>query len=478
MKYLTIPETRIKIEEPAYDFLDHIEANDRILFSGAFGIGKTFFLRKFFETTEMKEKYNVFHLFPVNYQIATNEDIFELIKYDILYHIFGFDWAKVDDKKFSESLLIQYYFMNNSVNIISKIFQCVPVLEIAGKAIETLSNIHKNFLKYKDEINKNEVELLETFRKRLEQKQGSLYEFDAISDFICDNLANCNDGITDKEKYKKNVLIIDDLDRIDPEHIFRLLNVFSAHMDRMYDETNNKFGFDKIIFVCDVENIRNIFAAKYGQSADFSGYIDKFYSSEVFHFNNETAILEFVRKRIYDISNDKQNGFYWGEILCIRDILYLLVSGKSINLRQIFSNVESLKNTKIHTLSRYTYCSGYTIILTCLKILGGQKNTLLEAFKKVKLPLDNNIYGIEYESILSYLLPLLRDGTYNDTIEDGTVLQSGFSFKLKKENLIHSLRLNTIYAEIDTSTTVINYEKLQNLFIEVVNILDKKGLLK
>ena len=34
-----------------------------------------------------------------------------------------------------------------------------------------------------------------------------------------------------KKDGKKTVLIIDDLDRIDPEHIFRLLNVFAAHLD-------------------------------------------------------------------------------------------------------------------------------------------------------------------------------------------------------------------------------------------------------
>ena len=42
------------------------------------------------------------------------------------------------------------------------------------------------------------------------------------------------------------------------------INNYSTFYYDYYD-TSNKFGFDKIIFVCDVENIRNIFAAKYGQ---------------------------------------------------------------------------------------------------------------------------------------------------------------------------------------------------------------------
>ena len=33
------------------------------------------------------------------------------------------------------------------------------------------------------------------------------------------------------KKAKKPVLIIEDLDRLDPKHLFRILNVVSAHID-------------------------------------------------------------------------------------------------------------------------------------------------------------------------------------------------------------------------------------------------------
>ena len=111
MSELIIPE--IRIDEPTSEFLKHLESNDRILFSGAFGIGKTFFLKHFFNSPKMKEKYNVFHLFPINYQIASNEDIFELIKYDILYHLLGTDWINIDNEKFPKLLVAQTYLLNN-----------------------------------------------------------------------------------------------------------------------------------------------------------------------------------------------------------------------------------------------------------------------------------------------------------------------------------------------------------------------------
>ncbi len=62
-----------------------IENNSRILFSGKFGIGKTYFLNKFFKAR--KNKYEVFHLYPINYQISSNEDIVEFLKRDILIEL-------------------------------------------------------------------------------------------------------------------------------------------------------------------------------------------------------------------------------------------------------------------------------------------------------------------------------------------------------------------------------------------------------
>ena len=58
--------------------------NQRIIFSGCFGSGKTTFLNNFFNDPAQQEKYYVCKLFPVNYVTSTNKDIYELIKFDIL----------------------------------------------------------------------------------------------------------------------------------------------------------------------------------------------------------------------------------------------------------------------------------------------------------------------------------------------------------------------------------------------------------
>ena len=481
----TLP--KISINNPASDFSAHLISNSRILFSGAFGIGKTFFLKHFFGDPAITEKYNVIHLFPVNYQIAANEDIFELIKYDILCHLLDLHLVNIDNnKRFSKSLAYQSYFMNNSVNIVSKVLQCVPVLKDIGKAIETLDGIRKDAVNYEKEINTNETTLLKEFFTGLDQKRGSIYEFDAISEFIYNCLTNRNDE-SDETKHKKNVLIIDDLDRVDPEHVFRLLNVFSAHIDR--EEGTNKFGFDKIIFVCDIENIRNIFAAKYGQHTDFTGYIDKFYDSEVFHFNNKVAILEFIKKimddNYYKFRNQPKDSFI-DDIMYIRDILYLFVERSGINLRQIFANVEDLKNTKpkIGILSRYTYSAGHTLIQTCLRIVGGRKDNLINAFKKATLPLETEFNQIDCERIASLILPLSIEDIYNGFKETEFCFHKDdikIPFTLKKNTLTYNYRLEEIYAVLPPPNSIsypsISQNELQAIFIEAVNILDKKGLL-
>ena len=68
-------------QKPTETYSSHLAMNDnhRILFSGRFGIGKTTFLNHFFQ--ERSDKYNVIHLYPVNYSILENEDIFSYIKY-------------------------------------------------------------------------------------------------------------------------------------------------------------------------------------------------------------------------------------------------------------------------------------------------------------------------------------------------------------------------------------------------------------
>lgn len=77
-----------------FNFEEHIGNSDFIFLSAPFGFGKTTFLKDFIESVRSEEKYNFFHLYPVHYAVNKNEDVFELIKYDLLFEI-----LKKDDVK-------------------------------------------------------------------------------------------------------------------------------------------------------------------------------------------------------------------------------------------------------------------------------------------------------------------------------------------------------------------------------------------
>lgn len=79
------------------------------------------------------------------------------------------------------------------------------------------------------------------------------------------------------------MLIIEDLDRIDPGHLFRILNVLGAHID--VEDDTNKFGFDNIVAVLDYYTTKHIFHHFYGEKADYSGYIAKFCCHNIFEYS-------------------------------------------------------------------------------------------------------------------------------------------------------------------------------------------------
>jgi hypothetical protein len=55
-------------------------------------------------------------------------------------------------------------------------------------------------------------------------------------------IKNATERIKEKNKEEKLVLVIDDFDRMDLGHIFRLLNIFSAHLQDSEDDENAEIG--------------------------------------------------------------------------------------------------------------------------------------------------------------------------------------------------------------------------------------------
>jgi hypothetical protein len=358
-------EIQIPIDSVKNDFKKRleIENNNRILFSGRYGIGKTTFLNNFFE--ENKDTYDVYHLYPVNYQINSNEDVVEFVKFDLLMEVLkkypGFLDDIHDEKTKNGDLLFLEWMKEGfgsrnlikvaatATEVIGGIISAVTInpipvaiSKIARPLVEVL-NIEEKYSKYVEKNSDNKVSVVSRYITDVSKLKIS--ETDLISEVL-------KAGIANNKQSKKAVLVLDDLDRLDPEHIFRMLNVFSAIFERGHA---NAFGFDCVIIVADYRNIKSVFHHKYGQDADFDGYIDKYYSISPYIYDNRRAILNLVEdiSKIIMCSEEalkdalSERGYIK---LFMNHIFYKAVEADTINLRQLLKATKYIlpENSKGH----------------------------------------------------------------------------------------------------------------------------------
>ncbi|GAB3805579.1 hypothetical protein GCM10028819_39090 [Spirosoma humi] len=445
-------QTIIKTDGPLVAFKRHFNDKDnkRIVFSGRFGSGKTFFLNEFFES--QKDKVNTFWLSPVKYAVSQNEDIFEYIKVDIAYHLIKDGHIKpILKKHFSEDLYIDQYIKNKPLEIVKLLAYAMqsikdvpePSAKITaslGTAIEKLTFAFDTYKKFKGAINeklKNDYDILGDYLKTSTESKGSIYENDLITQTIQVALEFCREEIQNAENIEgvvttQNVLIIDDFDRLDPEHIFRILNILSVHNDHL--GSDNKFGFDKIIIVCDIDNIQNIYAYRYGDKVDFNGYMSKFFSLDIFHFDNSAEIQYFCLTELKSVIEDEDAEIVLGlflahfvksGILTIRNIIkydfykpmedhilkrFEIASPKPhINSRIGYSNIRPFLAEGIQSF--YIHSSDFPILqaIRLLSIIFGDYNKMKKAFSETSDNMPDSFFSERhFPSVVKALAPILN----------------------------------------------------------------------
>ena len=297
----------IPIEPYLKDFNQYLDANSRCILSAKFGNGKSYFIGKFME--EYSNEYLFIPIYPVNYQVMDNRDIFELIKRDILIKLLSSDEININEIELNTASLFYYFFTNNQEDRLLDILSIIPDINIYGidinisNVIKKLKKVKDKFATYKEQF-KSVDKTSELYITKFDSLKGSIYEFDTISQLICDIIREYKK----QHPSKQVVLIIEDLDRIDPGHIFRILNVFSAHFDRYtpglveFDKTcgDNKFCLDKIVTVCDIDNIKKIYAHVYGDKTDFTGYISKFSNSKEYIYSLKDKLKWYITNVLLD----------------------------------------------------------------------------------------------------------------------------------------------------------------------------------
>lgn len=294
-------DSEIPMDSEIETFSDYLNNNCRGILSARFGDGKSFFLNKVKQ--KLSNQYVFLTIYPINYQVAENKDIFEYIKRDILLQILMTSEINLSDEKYGFALRLWGFFNHKSKDIVSDITSLLAssLMYIPKGTINTLMKNISEFEKHSKKINESESDKIESYLKNFAAQQGSIYEFDPISQIIYHL-------ITDIKAHDKKqvVLIIEDMDRIDPAHIFRILNIFSAHWDikdyspQKLENGNpkNKYNLDKILMVCHFQNIKNIFHHLYGEKTDFTGYIHKFSPSTPYEYSLKDVLEEWILNNI------------------------------------------------------------------------------------------------------------------------------------------------------------------------------------
>lgn len=398
MEYIDITE---KLEE----FYRHLSAADvdRTIFSAKFGDGKTEFLHQFKE--KYSDEYTFYTLYPVNYQIAPNEQIMEYIKRDLLFQLIQ-NSTLTPIGNIPDSILLQWYLYENSFDIVKDIIKFAPsilgsgnqfaaVLKGAIALAKDINNKYKEFEEFKTKITEDNFEKATKIIGNLSEGAGNIYELDLISWLIAQSIV---------KQDRKPVLIIEDLDRIDPAHLFRILNIFSAHIDKHYlcsdktinkdgkekpfDELPNKFGFDKIIFVMDADSANAAFKNFYGDS-NYEGYISKFISKRVFHY----SITEYAHQLLY-AHIEKESGINLSILYEALKSINIKIEQKSVrDIARVLDNFESAyRKEKVRITDNFCFLSD-TPFVKLLSIFGrlGIKKTQVSTFLEEIEPKDKLI---------------------------------------------------------------------------------------
>ena len=249
----------INITHELKRFEQHLAQNSQTILSAKFGDGKTYFLNEYIQQHEADTFFVVLH--PVNYVVSPNEDIFEYIKRDILCSLVH--RSEFQEINWNDALkeVLNYDTLLETVDTIAS---NIPLGNLATIPFHLFKKVDNKFA-------------IDKYFDRFKNTKGGLFEFDQFTFAIQRTIR------TIQKVGQRCVLVIEDLDRLDPGHLFRILNVLSAHIDS--DKCTNKFCFDNIVAVLDYDTTRHIFRHFYGDKANYEGYMSKFMSSHPFEYS-------------------------------------------------------------------------------------------------------------------------------------------------------------------------------------------------
>lgn len=399
----------VDLKDKIKDFSQYLATTDRIILSAKFGDGKTFFLNQLRNSEELSEDYKFFTIYPVNYSVAKNEDVFEYIKRDIILQL---NKEGLLDKVDIDAVFDSLFSFDDVRAVVSFLLSFVPGGTFYDKIFNKFGEKKKEYEEKKHTADK--------YLSSFTQKNGSIYEEDGFTLLIRNaiNWMKQDHDLNGPEwNGQKAVLIIEDLDRLDPKHLFRILNVLSAHIDDTTtpDVVTNKFGFDNIVLVMDYETTAHIFHHYYGKDACYEGYMSKFLSREPFRYDIRPYIAIQIERELskgLGIPHVFTTFFkFWMRIrdLSVRDLKKLTLFDTQERIRSDYYEYKHMKfstSLPLFHLILYMVECGMSVdeIVTDLKSQithpsKGEMRNMCQEYIKVMYPL----YSIKEKGNFSYI---------------------------------------------------------------------------
>lgn len=394
----------IPINSAIKRFYSHLLANPRTILSSKFGDGKSYFLENFKNSDFVKEQFVFLTIYPVNYQVASNEDIFNLIKRDILFQLMLNNMIS-NAVVIPKDIALWFYLQNNKRSLVAELVHymadiAVPSEQMAKimlaiKGLRLFKDMKKKIEKFTKET--NEDDLLIKFLDNV--NRNTIYEEDIVTAII--------KRVVNDFKHRTNktvVLIIEDLDRMDPAHLFRILNIFSAHMDYVYKNLNkpndtlvgNKFNLDNVVLVGDYSNVRKIFKHFYGEHTDFNGYIGKFLSSKPFTYSLREERLKYIYEKLALVTESPI------------ELVKIVISEDKLENKTIRDIIHSFEIDKQIYKEAKVAAEGKTVVLcpVMLKLLAVMRRLQISDEDMITIPAkvysqNQNLY---FEYIAPYML--------------------------------------------------------------------------
>ena len=309
---IRIPEEKliVPVDGAIGDFRKHLLSHPRTILSAKYGDGKSYFLQQFEQDEKVQEQFVFLKLFPVNYQVVSNEDIFELIKYDLIFQLYNQGMLDYIEEM-SNSKLMYWFYAFHEKDIVQFLCEAGAAIGILpdnlSAVIEKLDDLLTKWENFKEGNGREE---LAHFTQNASNHY--LYEADPVTSFIKEAINKFKEA----NPKKKIVLAIEDMDRLDPAHLFRILNVLSAQVDYTYrygvspdrnTVEGNKFGVDNVLLVMDYANTRHIYSHFYGGQTNFDGYINKFISHGIFEYSLAKEKCNYFAEYLFKTTHVKDS---------------------------------------------------------------------------------------------------------------------------------------------------------------------------